>query len=520
MTISGTKFSPLLFGLSLLLSLLISASSNAHINHKDHYSGNDEQRAFKRLSSHQQLQNLLAKIQRYSFRPIQTGPLISNNGNKGLIDIDVALPADLAINYQVCGETNSTPTIRQAVVCSINDGGRGNLDPHNIGWSTQGRELLAIRLGNPNGRRILVITQQHGNEPAGTEAALSITRWLSNGFGSSVQRILQRLDIVILLRANPDGGEPDAQHCSFNPQPGTVISQDCALIRQNVDPQAGGGFTGNSEADFHGIVGRGYDLNRYHHVALDKPIRPVESQAMVATALAFMPEVILDLHGDLQKTDCQLDLSSINPGQILGSLPTVECSTDKRQKDFRLLSPFADAQTGTQQERVAQSLAAKVMKKIDRLFIGSVGRFSQVQLGAGNIGSGATGSYQLIGAVAGGWETVNFSTDLRADVVAIVAGQPQIGVNPGLPEPRLLNRQIWINRIALYHALDTLASFEVTPPTDTGDFCDYPLAQGLRANLPEEYWGINATSNEVLIPIEPSIGVPLYISGNCPDNPL
>lgn len=170
------------------------------------------------------------------------------------------------------------------------------------------------------------------------------------------------------------------------------------MIRQNVDPTAGGGFTSNSEADFSGIVGRGYDLNRYHHVGLEFPIRPVENQAMVAVALAFQPEVILDLHGDLHKTDCQLDFASVQPGQVLGLLPTAECVEPNLADDFRLLSPFADAQVDSTQEYIVKNLAVNVMKRTEEIFEGSVGRFSQLQLGSGNINSGASTSYQVIGA--------------------------------------------------------------------------------------------------------------------------
>lgn len=99
-------------------------------------------------------------------------------------------------------------------------------------------------------------------------------------------------------------------------------------------------------------------------------------------------------------------------------------------------------------------------------------------------------------------------------------GQPQIGVNPGLPDPSFLSKQIWINRVALFEALATLANYSDNAPSDSSGFCDYPLAQGLQASLPVEHWGPQATNGSVLIPIEPSIGVPLYISGNCPDNPL
>jgi len=472
---------------------------------------------FKRLSTYQELVKKLDRIAQYSNVQIHAGPLIENNTNQGLFNIDVPLNSQFNINHEVCGNDTS-PTIREAVICTINDGGRGNTEPNNIGRSTQGRELLAVRMGNPDGTKIMIITQQHGNEVASTEAALKVTKWLSFSRGRVVKDILEQLDILILIRANPDGGEPDPEHCTIDPATGSVINHDCALIRHNIDANAGGAFLSNSEADFVGVVGRGYDLNRYHHVGLTSPIRPVETQAMVAAALVFQPKLVLDLHGDVHKTDCPLDYASIEPGAIMGRLPTGECLTPDLAQDFRLFSPFADATPGSSEEFIVQSLAAHTMRNVQQRFQGSVGRFSQIQTGAGNIGSGTTSAYNLINAGAGGWETVNFSADIRADVLAIVQGQPIIGFVPGLPDFNILKKQIRINTFALFDTLKTLAQFNNEPPSDGEDFCSFPLVNGLFANFPERYWGDSATDGRKMVPIAPEIGVPLFISGNCPDS--
>lgn len=69
---------------------------------------------------------------------------------------------------------------------------------------------------------------------------------------------------------------------------------DKYFFRENVDPRAGGAFDAvdgdpNSEPGFARVVGRGYDLNRYHFFNLDSAIRPVENQAIVAAETAFQP---------------------------------------------------------------------------------------------------------------------------------------------------------------------------------------------------------------------------------------
>ena len=474
----------------------------------------------RQLSTYRQLQRQLSRIERRSQSRVTVGPLIKNSDNQGLVDIDIPLDMTLAINTEVCGSGLGQPTIREAIICTVDEGQAGNRDLDKIGYSTQGRALLAARLGNPEGTRVLLITQQHGNEPAATEAVLSVLRWLSRTDVNRVESILARLDILIVVRANPDGGEFDPRRCTIDPAVGAIIDSDCAFIRQNVDPSAGGAFTANSDSDFFGVVGRGYDLNRYHHVDLDKPIRPPESQAMVAAVLAFRPDVMLDLHGDLSKTDCALDFSSIAPGQVLGLLPTAECLQPGNEANRRLLSIFANATIDSPQEQLVQHLGVSVMRATSHKFEGSVGRFSQLQLGAGTVNGGGSGGYTGLGIASGGWETLNISKDIRADVVAVVAGEAVISVNPGLPDPRLLRRQIRINREALKTALSTLAELPEQAPDGASDFCDYPLASGLLVELQAKYWAEAATEGQVLVPIAPAIGLPLLISGNCPDNPI
>jgi len=140
------------------------------------------------------------------------GPLIKNSDNQGLVDIDIPLDMTLDINTEVCG-SEGQPSIRDAVICTVAEGQAGNREPANIGYSTQGRALLAARLGNPEGIKVLIITQQHGNEPAATEAVLKVLRWLSRPKVSRAEGILERLDILVIARANPDGGEFDPRRC-------------------------------------------------------------------------------------------------------------------------------------------------------------------------------------------------------------------------------------------------------------------------------------------------------------------
>ena len=63
-----------------------------------------------------------------------------------------------------------------------------------------GTEAAALRA---NGRpTVLLVGQQHGDEPAGSEALLIVARELSQGL---LQPVLERINVIIVPRANPDG---------------------------------------------------------------------------------------------------------------------------------------------------------------------------------------------------------------------------------------------------------------------------------------------------------------------------
>ena len=81
-----------------------------------------------------------------------------------------------------------------------------------IGLSQQGRQLEALVLTRSTGTdpaalqvtgrpTVLLINQQHGDGPAGSEALLVIARELAQGL---LQPLLERVNVVIVPRANPD----------------------------------------------------------------------------------------------------------------------------------------------------------------------------------------------------------------------------------------------------------------------------------------------------------------------------
>lgn len=83
----------------------------------------------------------------------------------------------------------------------------------NLGMSQRGEPILGllatraagtdpVNLDNSGRPTVVLIGQQHGNEPAGSEALLVISRELVQGL---LEPLLDRINVVVVPRANPDG---------------------------------------------------------------------------------------------------------------------------------------------------------------------------------------------------------------------------------------------------------------------------------------------------------------------------
>jgi hypothetical protein len=95
---------------------------------------------------------------------------------------------------------------------------RSELRPHllNLGSSQQGAPLLGLLLTKSKdpspatletARRptVVLIGQQHGDEPAGAEALLIVARELAPG--GLLESLLDKINVIVVPRANPDGSE-------------------------------------------------------------------------------------------------------------------------------------------------------------------------------------------------------------------------------------------------------------------------------------------------------------------------
>ncbi len=139
--------------------------------------------------------------------------------------------------------------------------GRTRVIPIDLGTSQNGAMLEALLFTRgiaqatvtpeavlQSGRTtVLLVGQQHGNEPAGSEALLVVAQQLADG---ELEALLDRINVVILPRANPDGA------------------------------------AANQRATQSGI-----DMNRDHLL-----LRTPEAQAVARLVREFEPAVIVDVH--------------------------------------------------------------------------------------------------------------------------------------------------------------------------------------------------------------------------------
>ena len=136
-----------------------------------------------------------------------------------------------------------------------------------IGRTNEQRPIRIASVGTGS-TRLLYVTQQHGDEPLGTPAAVQAL-WALGVPDSAWHRWLRsRVTIDIVVQANPDGA---------------VRNQ-----RYNHDPSASGDYS---------EPGVGYDINRFHNPLTPIEDNPVpESRAILRQWHATHPAVVVDYH--------------------------------------------------------------------------------------------------------------------------------------------------------------------------------------------------------------------------------
>jgi hypothetical protein len=143
----------------------------------------------------------------------------------------------------------------------------GRIEVRGIGDTNEGRPVWAARLGH-GPVRIQYVTQQHGNEPLGTPAAVELLRTVGVPNTFWHRWLLSRITLDVVVRANPDGHQRN--------------------WRYNYDPDADPEY---------GEKGKGYDINRYHDPAVAPEDNPATEAAHIQRAYAgFRPHIAMDFH--------------------------------------------------------------------------------------------------------------------------------------------------------------------------------------------------------------------------------
>ncbi len=136
-----------------------------------------------------------------------------------------------------------------------------------IGRSNEGRALRLASVGHGD-TRLLYVTQQHGDEPLGTPAAVRLLWTLGVPRTAWHRWLLSQVTVDVVVQANPDGA---------------VRNQ-----RYNHDPSATGDYS---------EPGVGYDINRFHNPLTPIADNPVpEARAILRLWRATRPDVVVDYH--------------------------------------------------------------------------------------------------------------------------------------------------------------------------------------------------------------------------------
>jgi hypothetical protein len=192
---------------------------------------------------------------------------------------------------------------------------KGMIELEVIGQTNYGKDIYLAKVGDPSLTPVMIMTQQHGNEPMTTESALQLLKKLGAG-GKDVQGILDELYVLIIVRVNPEGSELFTRgNADFDAPPRD--SRGCFDADGNVDPaliDQGRGVFSTTYVDPDGNLFSNYDINRYHWPDwtqswqilcnpglsgrhFDPNQSPVpEAQAVIDAFLAYQPLWMADFH--------------------------------------------------------------------------------------------------------------------------------------------------------------------------------------------------------------------------------
>ena len=184
---------------------------------------------------------------------------------------------------------------------------RGRVDISTAGYSNENRPIKRATLGH-GPVRIFYVTQQHGDEPLGTPAAVRAL-WALGVPNTAWHRWMRsRITLDIIVRANPDGHVRN--------------------WRYNYDPEADPEY---------GQAGQGYDINRYHDPAVAPADNPVPEAATIRRVWdETRPDIVVDYH--MQGRYVSPDGRQITTSILWPTNPDVEAAVVDRGKQLAVLN--------------------------------------------------------------------------------------------------------------------------------------------------------------------------------------
>ena len=151
------------------------------------------------------------------------------------------------------------------------------LQVEQVGASLEGRPIFRADVGE-GPRKLMIVTQQHGDEPTGTESAMYLLEWLS-GDSEAAQALRQEVSVTVMPRVNPDGFERWEQLVA-----GELDPEDTVAPRRN-----------SADVDLNRTWAPGDD----EHDPADIP----ESLAVRSVLDALQPDLVLDYHNQNNYTN-------------------------------------------------------------------------------------------------------------------------------------------------------------------------------------------------------------------------
>ncbi|HKJ56396.1 MAG TPA: M14 family zinc carboxypeptidase, partial [Nitriliruptoraceae bacterium] len=173
-----------------------------------------------------------------------------------------------------------------------------DVEVESIGVSSEGRDIWLAKVGDPTKTPVMIINQQHGDEPHGAEASLDLIKKLSTGSGRA---ILDELYVLVVPRVNVDGAEIQEQ--IGTPERGNT-DYDAPRLRSSA---------GIYTTELGDLELWSWDINRYHFATPAQsdllnwndnplstngyPANPVpEAVAVLDTYFEYGPIWVVDVH--------------------------------------------------------------------------------------------------------------------------------------------------------------------------------------------------------------------------------